>query len=281
MLSAELFDILSLVGARIRGNNLPFGGIQLVLCGDFFQLPPVGLGNNSSNFNSNKKPVHFCFESETWQQVFGSFQVKQQTESGRMIVLDKIFRQRDEVFLKILSEVRLSQISANSQSILNRKVAESYRPIPITIDQVKHTKLYATNKDVDNYNINELTKLPSEPTNLDMSEDGTYPDLMCTYHAIDNGDEVHLKQLRQGIKAPEDLELRIGAQVMLVKNLDTGRGLVNGARGVVVKFVDSDGQSSNFPILPVIKFELTVGGHKSTAEVTIVDAKFDITVNDK
>lgn len=55
MLSAELFDLLSAVGSRIRQDPRPFGGLQLIICGDFFQLPPVGLGSK----------VKFCFTANT------------------------------------------------------------------------------------------------------------------------------------------------------------------------------------------------------------------------
>ncbi len=61
MLSAELFDKLSFIGSRVRNDARPFGGLQLVLCGDFFQLPPIGVGKNA----------HFCFESSSWAEIFG------------------------------------------------------------------------------------------------------------------------------------------------------------------------------------------------------------------
>lgn len=61
MLSAELFDKLSFIGTRVRNDPRPFGGLQLILCGDFFQLPPIGVG----------KSTHFCFESKNWELLFG------------------------------------------------------------------------------------------------------------------------------------------------------------------------------------------------------------------
>jgi ATP-dependent DNA helicase PIF1 len=63
MLSAELFDKLSFIGSRVRNDPRPFGGLQLVLCGDFYQLPPIGVGKNSM----------FCFQSKNWQNIFGTF----------------------------------------------------------------------------------------------------------------------------------------------------------------------------------------------------------------
>ena len=63
MVSAELFDKLSFIGSRVRGDPRPFGGLQLILCGDFFQLPPIGVGSRT----------HFCFESKNWNTIFGEF----------------------------------------------------------------------------------------------------------------------------------------------------------------------------------------------------------------
>lgn len=103
MLSAELFDLISNIGKQVRGNNNPFGNIQIILCGDFFQLPPVGLGSNT----------HFCFESEDWKELF----------SGKdgVVVLDKVFRQKDSTFLTMLNEIRRGYISSSTDKILIQK----------------------------------------------------------------------------------------------------------------------------------------------------------------
>ena len=58
MLSSTIFDLLSKVGSRIRNDNRPFGGIQLILCGDFFQLPPVGLGKYAYIYLSICLSIH-------------------------------------------------------------------------------------------------------------------------------------------------------------------------------------------------------------------------------
>ncbi|CAN0419652.1 unnamed protein product, partial [Discosporangium mesarthrocarpum] len=104
MMDASLFDKLNIVGQRqalsslqTKGVPKPFGGVQVVLCGDFFQLPPVGIGQNG---------VQFCFEAKTWD-----------------ISLDQsvVFRQKDPKFLSILHEMREGRISHEAQQMLKAK----------------------------------------------------------------------------------------------------------------------------------------------------------------
>jgi ATP-dependent DNA helicase PIF1 len=239
MLSAELFDMLSFIGSRVRQNDQPFGGIQLVLCGDFFQLPPIGLG----------KDKHFCFESLVWKKMLG-------TKS--MIILDKSFRQQEGSFLSILNEIRYGKVSASARRILIDKVRETSQKrlsaVASTVEEVKPTKLFSRNVDVDEYNTTELEKLKGEPH---------------VYLAKDVGKEPYLHQLQQNVKAPEQLVLKVGAQVMLLKNIDTAIGLVNGARGVVTRFIDAEEITNSMGApttifkrrkVPVVEFKCLVAG---------------------
>ena len=114
---------------------------------------------------------------------------------------------------------------------------------------VRPTKLYARNKAVDEYNNDELEKLNEQ---------------LITFRARDAGQERYLNQLKQGLKAPEVLNLAIGAQVMLLKNLEVAKGLVNGARGVVIGFSPGEGYSTMFPKLPTVRF-IAVTGDKKVA----------------
>ena len=109
MLSAELFDKLSFIGSRIRNDHRPFGGIQLILCGDFFQLPPVGVGGGK---------VNFCFEAKFWKELLAN-------RDDGMIVLDKVFRQKDSNFLRILNELRRGVVSRETDAVLQAKVLDS------------------------------------------------------------------------------------------------------------------------------------------------------------
>lgn len=268
MLSAELFDKLDAIGRYIRGGSKPFGGIQLVLCGDFFQLPPVGLGRNT----------HFAFEGSAWKSIFGSADIMIDRNYyddndlhkmfGTMILLDKVFRQKDDsTFLNLLQELRQGVVSHTTAQILNRKVMEALQQQYKEQEQarskdgqekaetkVKATKLFSINRDVDAYNNAELAKLK-------VNNDPANPIQEYTFKSIDSGKEPYLTHLRNGTKAPEVLTLKVGAQVMLLKNVATSRGLVNGARGTVVGFVMNDGPDAVriYPVLPVVKFVTAMG----------------------
>ena len=230
MLSGEIFDLLSQVGSRVRNDPRPFGGLQLVMCGDFFQLPPVGLGRSCT----------FCFQSKIWKELF----YDTNSSSGvpaEMIFLHKGFRQNDSVFLRVLNELRRGVVSSKTDQILTQKVNEFRRdqyekiklqndariaaavstaPPPTTSTstgtvtplhnkvktkevskEVVATKLYSTNKNVDEYNDSELRKLSTKS---------------YIFNSVDEGGEQFIKQLRAGMKAVETLELKVGAQVRLL-----------------------------------------------------------------
>ena len=95
MMSLKLFDTLDAIGRAMKGNYaLPFGGIQVIFSGDFYQLPPVG---NSQDMDTCK----FCFESVDWIKTFSM---------DCQVQLVKIFRQTDEVFASILNQIREGRI---------------------------------------------------------------------------------------------------------------------------------------------------------------------------
>jgi ATP-dependent DNA helicase PIF1 len=111
MLSLKLFNLLNEIGKKIRKNNQkPFGGIQLIFSGDFFQLPPIGTQDDPE---SNQ----FCFESENWNIIFNP---------NCQIKLVKIFRQTDEKYSSILNQIRIGRIKQKSIDILNEYVGRNY-----------------------------------------------------------------------------------------------------------------------------------------------------------
>lgn len=193
MLSAELFDLLSTIGCRIRSNHTaPFGGIQLVLCGDFYQLPPIGLGPKN----------RLCFHSSSWNKLFKPLQ--QGGMGGSVIVLDEVFRQKDGDFLKILHEIRRGEVSVATKMLLTQKVisdANRKRENSPNIDgavAVKPTRLFGYNRDVDSTNARELGN------NKSASE---------IFECTDTGDKKYVAQLKNGCRFPEVLELKIGTEV--------------------------------------------------------------------
>lgn len=325
MMSAHVFDLLSRMGTMLRNNSKPFGGIQVVLCGDFFQLPPIGLSDSGKN---GKKIVNFCFESETWRELFGDYNGNSmgisssssssasahQTHHFRdndIVVLDTIFRQKDDTFLTVLNDVRLNMLSDRTKQILEYKNLQgrnlqSTLRLPMKRTEstsseeeqmdIQFTKLFAINREVDACNSKELACLPPlasenpEPTSSMgiKSLQNAGKDCIIRYKAMDRGEKQYLDQLINGLKAPDILDLKVGAQVMLVKNIDVPAGLVNGARGVVSRFVslldglpDANIEHGNNEILPEIVFSVSVGNNKSTITRVIEREKWDMTENDK
>ena len=212
MLSPELFDKIEQLARSIRKSSKPFGGIQLILTGDFLQLPNVS------------DPDSFCFEATSWSKCINN-----------IIYLTEIFRQNDEVFQKVLSEVRIGNLSDETVSILESRIdAELKNDFGII-----PTKIYALNVDVDNENQKALDSLAEKNEELEFCEYNR------THSVLKKGLKFVDEKLKKVCIASEVLQLCIGAQVMLIYNLDLESGLANGSRGVVIGF-ESD--------IPIVKF---------------------------
>ncbi|KAH9529892.1 DNA helicase [Dermatophagoides farinae] len=183
MVPGDYFETLDNVARIIRKKNSPFGGIQLVVCGDFLQLPPISK-------RSQAKKKH-AFQTKAWQEAIKYY-----------FELRKIQRQTDETFIKILQMIRVVQNDLRKN------------------DSTIPTQLFPLRQDVDSVNQSQLLKLESQ-THLFVAEDS-------------NG--VYSEILDSLCPTPYRLELKIGAQVMLNKNIDLNRGLVNGMTGTIIRF---------------------------------------------
>ncbi|KAH8196446.1 hypothetical protein TruAng_009378 [Truncatella angustata] len=195
MVDAELFDKLSQIARTIRNNGRPFGGIQLVITGDFFQLPPVP--------DRNKRETKFAFDAATWS-----------TSIDHTIGLTQVFRQRDHHFANMLNEMRLGRVS--DETVQTFKGLS--RPIAYA-DGLDATELFPTRQEVERSNEMRLRSLPGE---------------VRAFPAEDSGDPNVRDKLLENMMAPKVIELKKGAQVMLIKNLDDT--LVNGSLGKVMGF---------------------------------------------
>jgi hypothetical protein len=147
MLSKKIFEILNELGQLFRKNQLPFGGIQVIFMGDFFQLPCVG----DMNDPDSKK---FCFESPLWNFVFAI---------ENQILLKKVFRQKDPKFIEMLNTIRKGDITPEHIEILSqRQVKPIFKNGLIDEDEDKneehmefhptYTKLLPTRMKVDAIN---------------------------------------------------------------------------------------------------------------------------------
>ncbi|XP_044252471.1 ATP-dependent DNA helicase PIF1 [Tribolium madens] len=210
MVDGAYFEKIETIARKIRRNDQPFGGIQLILCGDFFQLPPVSKGKN---------PIKFCFETEAWSRChLSSYELK------------KVHRQNDDEFIKILNCVRIGQIPEDMAT----KLAETSRQ-NIEKNGILATRLCSHTAEANTINESKLDALSGEKQ-VFTSEDSP----------------PHLKKLLdQQTPIPHKLELKVGAQVMLLKNINIATGLVNGARGVVKSF------EGDFPVVQFRNREYT------------------------
>jgi ATP-dependent DNA helicase PIF1 len=229
MMSQELFDLIDFLGQELRNRRAqPFGGIQVICCGDFFQLPPV-----------SKTITSYCFESELWKQVMGNHSFE----------LLQIFRQKDPQLINVLNDIRYGTMSDETMRQLHYLRRDLVVPRGIV-----PTQLVPVNATADSINMRELEKLPHIPS--------------ITYTANDWGaDPYAFDMLGKITLFPDRLPLRVGAQVMLLKNNPTLK-LWNGSRGVVIRFIETKSASikdystietcpkvsANYELLPVVRF---------------------------
>lgn len=224
------FDLLDRIARRMKKTDKPFGGMQVVLCGDFFQLPPVSRGGEPDAL--------FIYEAQSW--IDAGFTV---------CYLSEQFRQKDDVSLSILNEIRSGQVSDESRELLGerhidrlRESAEaggSARDVGEIVRDIEPTRLFTHNIDVDTVNDTELDKVQADE---------------YIYEMRSRGKEFLVATLKKSCLAPERLRLRKGARVMCVKN-NADAGFVNGTLGVVV--------SCGPGVAPVIR---TVQGKTITIE---------------
>lgn len=248
MLSGQMFDKLSEIGARLRQTNgrepdpkhtAPFGGIQLILVGDFRQLPPVwnkfakadqakivDLSRHRRHAPASLKETNralFAFEADAWQRL-----------DLKCVRLTKIFRQEDAEFVQMLGHIRDGMATAAATKFVRERLDAATSRV-LAGDAVKPTVLFTHNADVDAHNARELAKLPGAAR---------------TYHAEDTFvDNAPLPQQTMMDSLPGELvvNLKVGAQVMLLTNI--GRKLSNGSRGVVTRFTRKHRQ-----VVPVVQF---------------------------
>ena len=220
MMQPELFDKMDAIGKRVRNCGKPWGGIQLILCGDYFQLPPVvkGQGGISGELCA---PGRFAFESPMWK-----------ASELVPIVLTKIERQTDVEFQTLLNECRIGAPSPKSIALLKSRQGLDWKK-----HLIKPTLLFSRNADVDSINEKNIHALKKPihtlraTTVLERPADDPTLD-------VPRGEALqrYIQRLDNDANYNEELELCIGCQVMLLMNKDIGGGLVNGSRGVVVNF---------------------------------------------
>ena len=233
MMSQKIFNLLNITGKKCRKNDKLFGGIQVIFSGDFFQLPPVGNIDEPETCN-------FCFESPTFEELF---------PGNNKIYFDKIFRQKDPVYSKILNQIRVGKISKNSIRILEKYVK---RPV-VSEEDIKPTVILPLKRMVDKINKTSLSKIKEEIHCFETK---------CVKEPMNEKQEKYLnklseaqikgefKFLQSSITADDKLILKKGAQVMCIVNLNVDDDIdliCNGSQGIIEGFQDGTG-------FPIVKF---------------------------
>lgn len=254
MLSKKLFTVLEYIARKIRNNTSPFGGIQIVFLGDFFQLPPVGDPIEPDTMD-------FCFESPAWSRVF---------PRENHIELEKIYRQSDTSYQKILNEIRRGELSPDSCDALMARVGVPYDP-ELHGGVLLPMKLFPTRNQVQRVNdyqyglINEIEYKYQSNLITDMKGyvetwEPFEPEVWLKCRSLTDAEiEYESQNLVKQIPVEGDICLKIGVPVMCLVNLEIEAGIANGSVGVIVDFascpVDTPllGQRATY-MAPIVKF---------------------------
>ncbi|NCP67358.1 AAA family ATPase [bacterium] len=198
MLSKDNLAGVNQILQYFKQSNAAFGGIQVIFCGDFFQLPPV---------SKERRPSfeRLAFMSPAW--VEAQLQICYLTEQ---------FRAGDSDLINVLNEIRSGDFSDSSQDLLWEKLEQSAEHPPDS----SIIKLYTHNADVDSVNAEALKALEADKE---------------FFYATTTGDKTLVETLRKSVLAPDDLVLKVGANVMFVKN-NYEAGYMNGTLGTVTGF---------------------------------------------
>lgn len=211
MLPPETLSMVEAVCREIKQSSEPFGGLQIIFVGDFFQLPPVvkTAGENSpQNALVKEPPARFAYDSSAWRR-------------AKVVVcyLTEQHRQDDQNYLSILSAIRRNTF--NSEHLCHLETRKIERQAPASAGP----KLFSHNVDVDRVNDEILAKLPGKSQVFAMSAQGPV---------------ALVASLKKGCLSPETLYLKVGAVVMFTKN-NLKEGFVNGTLGAVEGFDKQSG----------------------------------------
>jgi ATP-dependent exoDNAse (exonuclease V) alpha subunit len=198
MLHDYRLDLIDTICRVVRDQDQPFGGLQVIFAGDFFQLPPVTRGA------TDPEDSFFSYNSRSWHNL-----------EPVILYLNSQHRQDDDEFLNILSKIRQGEIvRADAERVAARHGAR------LDVDEI--TELHTTNRDVNYINDQKLAELPGE---------------VHEYHMTTTGSENYVERMKNACLAQECLRLKPGSLVMAIKN-DSSRRFANGSIGKVVGFDD-------------------------------------------
>lgn len=216
MMSMKLFDMLDQIGRRVRRNPRPFGGIQLLFSGDFYQICPIRQDHDPDT-------GRFCFESAQWASTFDT-----------IIPLETSFRQKDDVeYGDLLRRVRIGALTPDDIKTLEDRVSVAVH-VPI-----EPTVLLPRRDQVQRLNLGKMSQLPEREYtytleykfDVPISEQEKQSRQTFSHQAM----EMELQTIRKNMVCEDTIRLKKGSQVMCIVNLEPQR-LCNGSQGIVIDF---------------------------------------------
>jgi len=223
MIKASQFEAVHKICQYAKRSLRPFGGLQVVCSGDFFQLPPVYKNEKPFDdtqgklFSPNNNKPKFVTDSQAWKSL-----------EMKICYLDEQHRTKDKKLHKILNHIRDNEAEKSRKLLFsqnNNAGPERNRK------EKNFTKLYTHNIDVDSINYSELAKIKGKE---------------ISYQMVLRGNPLVAEILKKSCLAPEKLALKEGAHVMFIKN-NFEAGYVNGTQGKIIGFGAGD--------LPIVKTE--------------------------
>ncbi|CUA67672.1 hypothetical protein RSOLAG22IIIB_07516 [Rhizoctonia solani] len=208
MVAARWFDDLEAIARSVKENDKPFGGIQLVVCGDFFQLPPV------PDYNEGATGLYteFAFRAQSWKRALPT-----------MITLTEVFRQKQPELINMLNDMRVGRISEETARLFQ----SLSRPV-VYPDRIRPTEILPLRRQVQASNQVQLDQLPGKLVTFD-AQDAFFRDSEGNPIRPAYGKTLLDRFISYTV------QLKVGAQVMCVKNMRES-GLVNGSVGKIIAF---------------------------------------------
>jgi uncharacterized protein YecE (DUF72 family) len=203
MMDAQMLDNVDMICKSIKNSTKPFGGMQVVFVGDFFQLPPVSRGED----------MRFAFLAQSFQEA-----------KPLPCYLSEQHRQSDESFLDLLVSIRQKTVTDTHYDLLDSRIKETKKILKESdAAMATYTQLHTHNKNADEINDAELEKI-DEKTRV--------------YKMKTMGKPALVESLLKSCLSPEELTLKVGARVMCVKS-NPAEGYVNGTLATVTHMADT------------------------------------------
>jgi len=222
MVSPEIFTSIDKILRAFKQDDSPFGGVQTILSGDFFQLPPISRG---------VKDKRFAWQSSSWKEL-----------ELKTCYLQEKFRQDDNVLIGILDEIRSGEVSSNSYDILNSR---HHKDLGIDFTP---TKLYTHNIDVDRINSDELAKINNPAHSFAYKSEGSIKNIEKIFKSSLVQEEMVLKKdaVVMFIKNNPELGFVNGTTGVVINfDKETGLPIVKTSYGPIIKLKLEDWNIEN------------------------------------